>query len=298
MTKTGYATIGIAVSMLISVIWVSNQALASEEDTDFVMNAEFIKGHLEQAVANKQDGNTELAIAHAGHPVEEVYALIEEELEEHDSALNEELGGALTAFANQINDLSVQQVQDEVSNINSLLDEAEAAVISESKKSDPIFNAMVANAVLETAEHEYEEAVENGEIVEMVEYQDSTAFIARAQAIFESAIKAGMPVHEAAEVAEFFERLNSLTASNARFEEVETVIGGIVHEFAEVFDLEEGEAKYDGQAYIDTIIVLLDESVTEYKAGNAQKAKALAIEAYLDNYEFIEADIAAETTGN
>ena len=82
--------------------------------------------------------------------------------------------------------MSASQVQMEVAHINFLLNGAETAVISETERSDPAFNAMVAIAVLETAEHEYEEAVENGEIVEMIEYQDSTAFIAQAEAIFTS----------------------------------------------------------------------------------------------------------------
>jgi hypothetical protein len=178
--------------------------------------------------------------------------------------------------------MSVQQVQTEVAHINSLLDGAEAAVISEAERNDPAFNAMVAIAVLETAEHEYEEAVENGEIVEMIEYQDSAAFIARAEAIFTS-IEADMPEEEAEEVAEFFEQLDTLTGSNASFEEVETVIGGIIHEFEEVFDLEDEESEYDGQAYIDKIVELLDGALAEYEGGNAQEARALAVEAYLDN---------------
>lgn len=72
----------------------------------------------------------------------------------------------------------------------------------------------------------------------MIEYQDSTAFIAQAEPIFTS-IEADMPDEEAEEVAEFFEQLDPLTGSNASFEEVETVIGGIVHEFEEAFGLEE-----------------------------------------------------------
>jgi hypothetical protein len=104
-------------------------------------------------------------------------------------------------------------------------------------------------------------------------------------------IQADMPPEEAAEVSELFEELESLTGSNAGFEQVSTVIGGIVHEFEEVFGLEGDEPAYDGQAYIDRIIELLDGAVLSYQAGDAQEAKALAIEAYLDNYEFIEADI-------
>jgi hypothetical protein len=277
-------------TLLDGIVHELEEATSSDEHVEFAANLEYIRGHLAQAVANKQAGNSELAIAHAGHPVEEVYSLIEGELAEHNADLNEELGEALTDLANQINGVSVQQVQTEVANINSLLDGAETAVISESERSDPAFNARVAIAVLDTAEHEYQEAVEDGEIVEMVEYQDSTAFIAQAEAIFTS-IQGEMPEEEAEEVAEFFEQLDSLTGSNTSFEEVETVIGGIIHEFEEVFGLEGEESAYDGQAFIDRIIELLDEAVAAYEAGDAQEAKALAIEAYLDNYEFVEADI-------
>jgi high-affinity iron transporter len=100
-----------------------------------------------------------------------------------------------------------------------------------------------------------------------------------------------MPAEEANEVAELFEQLDSLTGSNASFQEVEAVIGGIIHEFEEVFELEHGDSTSGGQAYIDRIIELLDEAVVAYQAGDAQEARALTIEAYLDNYEFIEADI-------
>jgi hypothetical protein len=85
-----------------------------------------------------------------------------------------------------------------------------------------------------------------------------------------------------------------LTESNVSFEQVETVIGGIIHEFEEALELESEEGELDGGGYFDRIKELLDQSVAEYNEGNAQQAKALAIEAYLDNYEFIESDIAQE----
>ena len=291
MRMHSLASIAIAMALMTSVLTaIPAFSQQNEEHVEFAANLEYIRGHLAQAVANKQTGNTELALAHAGHPVHEVYALIEGELAEHNAELNEELEEALTGLANQINSMTVQQVQTEAARINTLLDEAETSVISQTERDDPAFNAMVAIVVLETAEHEYQEAVENGQIVEMVEYQDSTAFINQTEAIFAS-IQAEMPAEEAEEVAELFEQLDSLTASNASFEEVETAIGGIVHEFEEVFELESADSAYDGQAYIDRITELLDEVVAQYTAGNFDDARALAIEAYLDNYEFIEADI-------
>src|SRR6185503_3200621 len=281
-------------TLLDGIIHELDEAVPSaDEHVEFVANLEYIRGHLAQALANKQANNIELAAAHAGHPVVEVYSLIEGELAEHNPDLAEELDQRLSTLANQINTMTTQQVETEVSNLNTLLNGSEAAVISPTESDDPAFRAMVAIAVMETAEQEYEEAVENGQIVEMIEYQDSTAFIARAKAIFLS-IEAEMLEKAADEVDGFFGQLDNHTATNASFEEVETVIGAIVHEFEEVFGLEEKDSVYDGQAYIDKIIELLDEAVVAYQAGDSQEAKALAIEAYLDNYEFIEADIEAD----
>jgi hypothetical protein len=260
------------------------------EHVEFAANIEFIKGHLTKAVENKQTGNTSLAIAHSGHPIEEVYALVQGELAEHNETLNTDLNASLSQLANQVTDLSATDFQSQVTMINQMLDEALDSVIGQSEQSDPKFNSQVVIALMETAEHEYEEAVSEGRIVEMIEYQDSTAFIERAELIFNS-IKAELPAHEAGELEGFFSQLNSLTESNASFEEVETVIGGIVNEFEEAVGLEDDEESLDGWGYIARINELLDQVVTEYEAGNAQRAKALAIEAYLDNYEKIETDI-------
>ena len=85
-----------------------------------------MRGHLAQALANKQANNTELAAAHAGHPVHEVYSLIEGELAEHDPELDEELQQQLTALANEIDTMTTEQVQTEVANLDTLMDGAES----------------------------------------------------------------------------------------------------------------------------------------------------------------------------
>jgi hypothetical protein len=221
-----------------------------------------------------------------------VYSLVEGDLSAADASLNTELKAALTALESQANTATVAEFESAVDAIMPMLDEAIEKVAGD-EVSDPAMWAQVAVLLLETANLEYSEAVEGGEIVEMIEYQDASAFISRAEAAFE-AIKADMPEHEAEEVEEFFGELNSLLSSNASPDQVTTVIGGINHEFAEVFGLEEAEAELDGWGYIDHIKELLDEALEQYEAGNAQEARALAVEAYLDNYEFIEADIAEE----
>ncbi|MGI0025241.1 MAG: hypothetical protein ACREA4_08875, partial [Nitrososphaera sp.] len=196
---------------------------------------------------------------------------------------------ALEALPNSIQSDSVQTLAQKVNDINGMMDEA-IVLYAGDEAEENVTTAGIIKGLLETAGLEYSEAVEDGQVVEMIEYQDSTAFIARAKAVFMT-LEAEMPEEEGAEVNGYFAQLDNLTATNASFEEVETVIGGIVHELEEVFGLEDEDSGYDGHAYIDRIIELLDESVAAYQSGDSQQAKALAIEAYLDNYEFIEADI-------
>ena len=63
----------IAFVMLVPTVFIHEEAFAHQGHTDFITNSEYIKGHLEKAMENKEAGNTELAIAHAGHPIEEVF---------------------------------------------------------------------------------------------------------------------------------------------------------------------------------------------------------------------------------
>ena len=263
-------------------------AFAHEEHTDFITNAEYIRGHLEQALANKQAGDIELAIAHAGHPIEEVYTLMEGPLAEVSPQRAVDLRDALEDLPNSIESDTAQVVSQKVADITSMLDEA-VEVFAGEEAEETATKAGVIIGLLETAGVEYGEAVENGQIVEMIEYQDASAFISRADAVFVT-IQSEIGAHEAEEIVEFFEQLNSSLAANAEPANVQTLLEGTVHELKEALGLEE-ESEYDGQAYIDRIIELLDQVVVEYQAGNTQGARALAVEAYLDNYEFIEADI-------
>ena len=262
----------------------------ANEHAEFVANIEYIKGHLAQAIANKQADQTDLAVAHAGHPVVEVYSLIEKEITEHDADLNTKLKQALTSLANDISDIPATDTVSRVNEIELLLDQAKSSVVGQNEGNDPGFNAMVVAFLLETAEHEYEEGVQDGKIVQTIEYQDASAFIVRADSTF-TAIKQQVPVHEAQKIEELFATLDSDVKANSEVENIEASVDGIKHELDELFDLEDGGNETDGQKIIDKINELLDESIIQYKAGNFQEAKSLAVEAYLDNFEYIESDI-------
>ena len=131
MPTTKYGTIGLIVLLISTVaatIGLANigisPAFAHGEHTEFITNVEYIRGHLQQAVANKQTGNTTLAVAHATHPIDEEFALIKGPLEDVSAQRAADLEEALEALPNTIQTDTVQTLMQKVDEINGMMDEA------------------------------------------------------------------------------------------------------------------------------------------------------------------------------
>ncbi|AFU57777.1 hypothetical protein Ngar_c08350 [Candidatus Nitrososphaera gargensis Ga9.2] len=272
---------------------------------EFVSNIEQIRGHLDQAVANKESGNDTLTQAHTLHPIGEVYSSIEVLLANQNSTLNQTLSEALKDLSSNVATTSVQQFENQTRAIDMILNQTVQAVIPTFELNNTAFNASVVARLLDIAGHEYEEAVANGMIKEIVEYQDAQAFIHRAEAIFNSTsdtIDEAM-AHEVQEVNEFFAVLNSTVDSKGDPQTVETTINGIIHELEEITGFSSSQLlggeeagttaeEQDPIAIINNIKSLLDKLLSAYQSQNYDEAESIAIEAYLENYEHIEAPIA------
>jgi hypothetical protein len=271
--------------------------------TEFVSNIEQIRGHLEQTVANKESGNNTLAQAHTMHPIEEIYSSVEGPIASQNSTLNQTLSQALQELSSSVSTASAQQVEDQTDSIDSLLDQTVVAVVPASEMNSTSFNASVVASLLDVAGHEYNEAVANGTIKAVVEYQDAQAFIYRAEAVF-NATSDTIPqtmAHEVEEVNEFFTILNRAVNTKGDPATVETTVNGIIHELEEITGLSSGQLlgeeagptqEQDPLAIIDNIKSMLGQLLTAYQSQNYQEAESIAIEAYLENYEYIEAPIA------
>jgi hypothetical protein len=285
---------------------VANATTATAPDVtlvEFVSNIEQIRGHLDQALINKESGNNTLAQAHSLHPIEEVYSSIEDQLVNQNSTLNQTLSAALQNLSSTITTADLQDIESQIDYVNMLLnDTVQALVPSSELNNNPAFNASVVARLLDLAGHEYGEAVANGTIIEVVEYQDAQAFIHRAESIFKSsASKINQSLaHEVEEVNEFFSNLNRAVNNRDNPETVETTINGIIHEIAEITGLSEsqligeeaGAEEQDPIAIINNIKSLLTQLITAYGMQDYQGAESIATEAYLENYEFIEAPLA------
>jgi hypothetical protein len=270
---------------------------------EFVSSIEQIRGHLEQALINKESGNNTLAQTHSLHPIEEVYSSIEDQLVNQNSTLNQTLSGALQNLSSTVTNATLQDFESQVGYVNMLLNNSVQAVVPSSElNNNPAFNASVVGRLLRLAGHEYEEAVANGTIKEVVEYQDAQAFIHRAESIFKSSVSRMNQTlaHEVEEVNEFFSNLNGAVNNRDDPETAETTVNGIIHRLAEITGLSEsqligeeaGAEEQDHIAIINNIKSLLTQLIAAYESQDYQGAESIATEAYLDNYEYIEIPLA------
>jgi hypothetical protein len=153
--------------------------------------------------------------------------------------------------------------------------------------------------VLPIASTEYGEAVENGTVTEIIEYQDGQAFVSRAQSVF-GETSSRIPQEMTGEVQEtnqFFSDLNNAIQNKSNSEVIDSSIRAITHEISEIIGISEESLSSEGtgtepEEIISEISTLLNQTIQEYKQQNYDEAEALATTAYLDNFEFIEAPLA------
>src|ERR687897_1405341 len=279
----------------------SNSSQVNSTQVGFVSNIEQIRGHLNAAVMNKEAGKTTLAKAHTLHPIAEIYSSIEPKISNANITLNETLATNLNQLSEIVNVSSIEEFDAQSQRINGLLNQTLQQVIPIGTADNSTFRLGIVADLLSIAGVEYGEAVENGSIKEIVEYQDGQAFISRAQDVF-SQTSPTLPSELDTEVREtngFFSDLNSAIQNKSGPEVVNRSIGAIIHEMSEIIGINEeslggqGSSTESGEI-ISEIRSLLNQTVDAYKQQNYAEAEALATMAYLDNFEFIEAPLAEQ----
>jgi hypothetical protein len=199
-----------------------------------------------------------------------------------------------------VSNSTVDQFDMQARKVNGLLNQTVEQVIPVETANNATFNLVVVADLLPVASTEYGEAVENGTIKEIIEYQDGQAFVSRAQSVFgqtSSSISQEM-TPEVQETNQFFSDLNNAIQNKSNPEVVDSSIRAIIHEISEITGISEeslggGEGTgTESREIISKIRTLLNQTIQEYKQQNYEEAEALAISAYLDNFEFIEAPLA------
>jgi len=255
-----------------------------EQKLEFAAGLEETLGHFWALEQNLDDKNAELALIHATHPIAELYDAMKPQLKSVN--LDGEVEDILIGLKTKATiDVSRSQAQDAIDDGKEVVAIARTAVVGSYWSNSVESQLYQMSTLLETSIAEYAEAVEDGVIGEMAEFQDGSAFVWRSQVIFNE-IKSDIPAHEAEEIEELYEELESAYDARVDPSEVETLAGGIIHEISEILGEESEDAEL--QSYVDEIRELLTQAKQEYQNGDSDLALSLATKAYLDNYEFLE----------
>lgn len=154
---------------------------------EFVFNIEQMKGHLEQAVVNKENGNNTLAQAHIQHPIVEIYDAIEAQLASFDTNHNTVLLNSLSQLSKNSDNLDPVQFKEDTDGVNQILNKAIDLVAPEENNT---LTLIVASWLLDAANSEYESGVRNGQIIQIIEYQDAIGFISRSESLLNDTLPA------------------------------------------------------------------------------------------------------------
>jgi len=261
-----------------------SNSISYGEKLDFAAGLEEALGHFWALEQNLDDKNAELALIHATHPIAELYDAMKPQLKSVN--LDGEVEDILIGLKTKATiDVSRSQAQDAIDDGKEVVAIARTAVVGSYWSNSVESQLYQMSTLLETSIAEYAEAVEDGVIGEMAEFQDGSAFVWRSQVIFNE-IKSDIPAHEAEEIEELYEELESAYDARVDPSEVETLAGGIIHEISEILGEESEDAEL--QSYVDEIRELLTQAKQEYQNGDSDLALSLATKAYLDNYEFLE----------
>jgi hypothetical protein len=260
-----------------------------------------IRGHHAVAVELYRSGDRQGALVHAGHPIEEILASVTAELDEHGGD-SDTLEAAVTEVQELVQaEAPLAEVRSAVDRAATATEDATFALVDDDATS-PEYRGSVVADLLSTVGHEYEEAVAGGGGVKLlVEYQDAYAFAGEAHDLYgeiEADVRAASE-EEAEEIDDAFAVLHAALpsveppAKVASALDVESAAELIGHELEETVGAQLVEEQ-DPHEIGEEIESLLDEVLTAYREGDADEAAELAAEAYLENYEVIEAEVIAK----
>ncbi len=152
------------------------------KDIDYLTKLALMQGHLLVAKELIDLKQTAAAIPHFGHPIEEIYVDLEEQLAERQVP---EFKTALIRLQDLVKSAPTDaRIAPTLSTVTASLDQAIQALPS-TQRQDQGFVMQVIDGLLETAGAEYQAAIANGKISAAIEYQDSRGFVQVAQKLYQ-----------------------------------------------------------------------------------------------------------------
>ena len=154
------------------------------KDVDYMTKLGLMKGHMLVAKELLDLQKPNQAEPHIGHPVEEIYADVEDQLTERNV---KEFKTTLITLQDLVKAgaKDTDKVNSEFKTSMQAIDSA-IATLPDAQRQSPNFVLQVVNGLLDTASSEYSAAIANGKIAQAIEYQDSRGFVTYANALYSS----------------------------------------------------------------------------------------------------------------
>ncbi len=204
-----------------------------EEKLEFAGTLEETLGHFWALEQNLDENNSELALVHATHPISELYDTMSEHLEDNPD-FDAKLQQTLTDLQNKAStDVTREDAQSAIDDAKGIIMEARELVVGEKLSDDTNFKMQLINQLLETAKVEYKEAVTDGMIEEMAEFQDGSAFVWRSQQIF-AEIEDEVEPTDAGRINDLYVTVWDNFDQKSNPEDVEDIIDAVIYEFEEL----------------------------------------------------------------
>jgi hypothetical protein len=177
-----------AVSMFLGLFLVPTAVAAdspwTEDQLKIATTFELMKGHLTSARENAKQGKIPLAQAHAAHPLHEEYAELPSTFATDHPALDKTLREDLTRLQQSVDGKhDATALGTAVDGVFKHLDHSLRTVIPADIRESAQFRSAVVLHLLEAIEEEYDEAVDDGKVVNVAEYQDAFGFLQRVRAL-------------------------------------------------------------------------------------------------------------------
>ena len=251
---------------ILSIIVLGSSPLAfadSERDLklEFAGTLEETLGHFWALEMNLDENNSELALIHATHPIAELFDTMSIHLED-----NPEFKAKLELTLIELKEKASTKVtrsdaQSAVDDAKEIIQEARDIVIGDELSNDLSFKAQLIKGLLETSKVEYIEAIEDGEIVEMAEFQDGSAFIWRSQQIFEEVRN---DIEHSGDVDDTYGEIWFAYDQRANPSEVALMVDAIIEEFEVLSGVESAESDHMEEVFGNdsSIVVELDETLS------------------------------------
>jgi len=152
------------------------------KDIDYMTKLGLMKGHLYVAKELLDLQKPDQAEPHIGHPVEEIYADVEEQLSDRKVP---EFKSSLIALQDEVK-AGAKNAEKVSAGYKSSMQSIEAAInaLPETQRQSSSFVLQVINGLLDTANSEYGAAIANNKIAQVIEYQDSRGFVLYANELY------------------------------------------------------------------------------------------------------------------